>query len=435
MHRSARLVLAAAIVASPLLVVSAGAGTPAQVCAGAKMKAAGKSAGLKLACHAKAARQGATVDSTCLAKATTKLSTAFTKAESRGGCNTTGDANDVTDRIDSSVGAFVAELRPTVSANRCAGIKLKATGKKAKTKLGCHAKATRKGVAVDPQCLAKAEARFASTFSSAEAHGPCLTTGDAGGIESGVDDLVNDVVASLASGSGTTCGNGVVEGSEQCDTTPQGICIAGGRSGCFPSGNPNECKCCTVPGETGQVDPGGTNECCDGSLPQPAGPGAYMCQSSTSTTTTTTLGPVCGNGVREGSEQCDTNPEPICVTSGRSGCFPSGDPEQCKCCTAPGETGLIDGSVPNECCDGQLPQPAGPGAYFCPGTCGTGPFPTCGGSCQSGMTCVPLTFGGVNVCACVPPGPCGGTPPLCTAGECPAGQVCSGDACACFVVP
>jgi hypothetical protein len=192
----------------------------------------------------------------------------------------------------------------------------------------------------------------------AEAHGPCPTNGDAGDIEDQVDDLVNDVVAALPSGSGTT------------------------------------------------------------------------------TTTSTTLGaPICGNGIVEGNEQCDTTPEPICVSSGRSGCFPAGNPEECKCCTAPGETGLVDigGTVLNECCDGQAPQPASPGAYFCPGTCGIMPFPTCGGSCQPGRTCVPLTFGGVDHCACVSPGPCSGTPPACTAGECPAGQVCSGDACACFV--
>jgi hypothetical protein len=48
--------------------------------------------------------------------------------------------------IDSSVGAFVAALRPTTAANRCAGKKLNATGKKVKTKLGCHGNACRKGV-------------------------------------------------------------------------------------------------------------------------------------------------------------------------------------------------------------------------------------------------------------------------------------------------
>jgi hypothetical protein len=294
--------------------IADGAGTPSQVCAGAKLKAAGKNAGLKLACHGKSARKGVAVDATCLAKADGKLLQAFTKAEQKGGCLTTGDANDVSDAIDSSVGASVALLRPIQSGNRCVGVKLKATGKKAKTKLGCHAKATRKGLSVDTQCLAKTEARFAATFASAEAHGPCLTNNDADGIESQVDNLVNQLVAALPSNTTTTtvpgpvCGNGVVEGSEQCDTDPQAICIAGGRSGCFASGNPDECECCTMPGETGQVDVGGTNECCDGSPP----------------------------------------------------------------------------------------QPAGPGAYFCAGTCSAGPFPTCGGSCQSGTTCVPMRFGGVD---------------------------------------
>ena len=350
--------LAVAVVGFALLVSASGhaAGTPAQSCAGAKMKAAGKSAGLKLACHATAARRGLAVDSSCLARAATNLAASFAKAEAQGGCMTTGDGSAIAAMIDSSVGAFVAALRPVTPASRCAGAKLAASAKKVKTKLGCHGKASRKGVAVAPQCLAKAEARFSAAFSAAEAHGPCLTHGDAAAIEERADDLVNDVVAALPPGSGTT---------------------------------------------------------------------------------TTTLAPVCGNGIVEGGEQCDTAPQPICVSSGRSGCFPAGNAEACKCCTAPGETGLIDvgGNVPNECCDGQGPQPAGPGAYFCPGTCGTSAFPTCGGTCESGRTCVPLTFGGVDLCGCVVPGPCSGTPPMCTAGECPAGQVCSGDACTCFTVP
>jgi hypothetical protein len=354
MRRAARFAVAAAVVGFPLLISSSGhaAGTAAQNCAGAKMKVAGKSAGLQLACHAKAARAGATVDSSCLAKATAKLTSSFAKAESHGGCITTGDADGITAMIDSSVGAFVAALRPTPAANRCAGKKLDATGKKVKTKLGCHGKATRKGVAVDPECLAKAAARFSATFAQADAHGSCLTNRDAGDIEDQVDDLVNDVVATLP---------------------------------------------------------------------------------STSATTTTT--PVCGNGIVEGSEQCDTNSEAICVSSGRSGCFAPGNRDECKCCTTPAETGLVDiGGVPNACCDGQVPQPAGPGAYFCPGTCTNTAFPMCGGTCQSGTTCRPVRFGGVNLCGCVPPVPCSGTPPLCTLGECPAGQVCSGDACACFVL-
>jgi len=126
---------------------------------------------------------------------------------------------------------------------------------------------------------------------------------------------------------------------------------------------------------------------------------------------------------------------PVAMTLLGIGCFPAGDPDECKCCTAPGETGLIGGTVLNECCDGQSPQPGGPGAYFCPGTCSLTPFPTCGGNCQPGRVCGPVSAAGTFYCACVPPGPCSGTPPMCTAGECPVGQYCSGDACTCFDVP
>src|SRR6185369_12935588 len=234
-----------------------------------------------------------------------------------------GGVSGIAAILDSSVDPLATALRPTTTASRCAATKLKAAGKKAKTKLGCNAKAMRTGVALDPQCLAKAETRFASTFSSAEAQAQCLTTNDADGIESQVDDVVSQLVAALPSNTTTTtvpgavCGNGVVEGSEQCDTNPQTICIASGRSGCFPSGNANECRCCTMPGETGQVDVGGTNECCDGSLPQPAGPGAFVCQGTSTTvlgtTTTTTTNPTClGDGERCGGAQPCCGPD-VCA--------------------------------------------------------------------------------------------------------------------------
>jgi hypothetical protein len=42
-------------------------GTPAELCAGAKLKAVGKSAKVRLVCHAKAARKGGNVAPDCLA--------------------------------------------------------------------------------------------------------------------------------------------------------------------------------------------------------------------------------------------------------------------------------------------------------------------------------------------------------------------------------
>src|SRR5262245_22231061 len=159
------LLLALGTVAFPLLVASGighAAGTPAQVCAGTKLKATGKAAGAQVVCHAKATQKGIAVDLACLVNADTKLAGAFAKAEEKGGCASIGDAGTIGGLLDSSVGAFVAALRPVADANRCAAAKLKASGKKAKTKLACHAKATARGLAVDPTCLTKAEGRFAA---------------------------------------------------------------------------------------------------------------------------------------------------------------------------------------------------------------------------------------------------------------------------------
>src|SRR5262245_59534751 len=187
MRRRCLLVLVA--VAFPLPTLSGtghAAGTPALICAGAKLKATGKAASAQAVCHAKAAQKGVAVDQACLAKAGMKLVDAFASAEEKGGCASIGDAGTIEPLVDSSVGAFVAALRPVADANRCAAAKLKATGKKAKTKLGCHAKAVKQGGALDPACLAKAEARFTSTFARAESTPPCLTSGDAGDVEDSV---------------------------------------------------------------------------------------------------------------------------------------------------------------------------------------------------------------------------------------------------------
>jgi len=79
----------------------------------------------------------------------------------------------------------------------CAKKKLGATGKKVSDKLKCHATAAGKAVGVDVACLAKAEGKFASAFTKAEAKGGCPTTNDAASVESLVDDCVNAVQTAL----------------------------------------------------------------------------------------------------------------------------------------------------------------------------------------------------------------------------------------------
>src|SRR5262245_24812131 len=85
--------------------------------------------------------------------------------------------------------APVAFAGPT-PAQKCSASKVKATSKKAASKLKCHEKAISKGMAVDPLCLTKAEDKFADAFAKAEDKGGCGTMGDAGDLELVVDAFV-----------------------------------------------------------------------------------------------------------------------------------------------------------------------------------------------------------------------------------------------------
>jgi hypothetical protein len=89
--------------------------TPAQRCSAAKMKATAKKATAKIKCHEKAMLKGVAVDPLCLAKAETKFTDAFARAELKGGCATVGDAAALEAEVDVFVGAVVGALTPPVS--------------------------------------------------------------------------------------------------------------------------------------------------------------------------------------------------------------------------------------------------------------------------------------------------------------------------------
>ena len=151
--------------------------------------------------------------------------------------------------------------------------------------------------------------------------------------------------------------------------------------------------------------------------------------STSSTTTTTTLRALCGNGVRDGTEQCDgTDVNGFCTTFGITGCFPAGAASECECCIPPGGAGSFTIGSFARCCNGGQCTPLGTHFCECPGTCGSSPYPTCGGSCTAGTVCVPLTDGGsLQLCGCTPVAPC----ETCGGGDCPAGAVCDFFACTC----
>jgi hypothetical protein len=88
------------------------AADPAALCTTAKQKAAAKKLSAMVACHNKAIKKLEAVDAECLAKAGEKFEAAFVKAESKGGCVTSGDKAAIAALVD----AWLAELLQAASS-------------------------------------------------------------------------------------------------------------------------------------------------------------------------------------------------------------------------------------------------------------------------------------------------------------------------------
>ena len=89
------------------------------------------------------------------------------------------------------VAAGASPARAISPTAKCLTAKHKAAARKVKNKLTCDAKARSRGVPVDPNCLARAEAKFAASFTKANARGVCP------GTTSGVEAIVDNCVATL----------------------------------------------------------------------------------------------------------------------------------------------------------------------------------------------------------------------------------------------
>jgi cysteine-rich repeat protein len=93
------------------LVNDLGSGGPSK-CTSSKYKNAGKKVSNKFACQALALTKGAVVDGACLAKAESKFSSGFAKAETGPDCLTTGDTAAIEADIDALVGDVTNDLVP-----------------------------------------------------------------------------------------------------------------------------------------------------------------------------------------------------------------------------------------------------------------------------------------------------------------------------------
>ena len=138
-----------------LLVLSTGvrlfAGAPPEVkCADLKAKAAAVAVYARAQCEAKAVLAGTGADPKCLLKAESKLRASFGKADKKGPCP--GDA----DAALTGAGTCAASLSEAISGDpRCASIKLKAAGVKARDKAACAQKPADKGSEALAECVEK----------------------------------------------------------------------------------------------------------------------------------------------------------------------------------------------------------------------------------------------------------------------------------------
>ena len=240
-----RIVAITALVAGTLAIGTAAhaGGTPAQKCASAKQKAAGKKEAAKLGCYSKAVAKALPVDSACLAKADAGFMAAFTKVDPSSPTVCEGTESDVEftidhciDQLNAIINSGICSVTKSQACSqtnpcptgetcvlKCPAAKLKAAGKAGSAKAGCWAKATGKGLPTgganpDPTftaCQQKADTGLMNAFTKADGAAPCAgTEGGAGTIvDSGCIQSVMGQLPPVAPG----CGNGFVDPDETCD--------------------------------------------------------------------------------------------------------------------------------------------------------------------------------------------------------------------------
>jgi hypothetical protein len=331
---------------------------------------------------------------------------------------------------------WTAAAAPSL-AQRCFAAKMKAAGKKISAKMACVATATRLGAVVDADCLTRAEAKFAAAYAKAGA--ACW------GVPSVIEARVDVCVATLAAD---------VPGSGSCPATKAQAVGKAGRQqlGCTANdaGHPGTFAACYAKSATNLAAAlGGTGGCPDGGTIQPdldacrAQITAVPIPTTTSTTTTTSTvpPPVCGNGVVEGSEECDIVATAACMGAELEACAPPGGPQECTCCTVGQCQFDLGPQLP--CCPGyRCSQVSPPVPHLeavcvkectqqadCPPTesCLNGecaPYPPCSqpADCTPPATCLdcPASFctPPVSFCCAPPDAPCPSVGVRCCFGDC-----------------
>ena len=389
------------------------AASPAGRCSSSKLKASAIAARALARCHSDAAARGVFLDNACAGAALSRIDTLFTASEAVGGCATTNDHGSMRTTVEVAINDLVALVRPGLEASVCASQKLRAIGSELFAILAAHANDARSANASRlAAAIARADARFTSTFARIAQHATCMDLGDGATVRAHLDRPIATLRGRLV----PKCGDDVVAGSEACDGADSAASACPGRCRA-------DCTCRPIVCGDGLRE---GSEACDGS-DDAACPG--RCQSDCRCASS------CGDGIINGTDQCDGADAAVC-TAAFLQCQAPGLSGECQCCT----TGFCNGGFPSTCCgsnvrcvrNAQSPvgvcapftcsqaSDCGIGHYNCEnGNCCAQPERSCINiGCCAGSTCTWAS--GVPLC-CIPSGgPC--TSPhvqgICCSGSC-----------------
>lgn len=156
--------------------------------------------GVVAKCTSRGVAKNQPVDPSCIQKAEGKFAKAFARAARRPDCLATPDGDAIMYDDEGHFDDVATLLFPDAptQASRCTARKLVAAGRKAADMGKCQAEAVGKNVAVDPDCLSRAQTRFAAAFAKAQAAGDCVSSADdAGDVAAALDSLIGDAVCQV----------------------------------------------------------------------------------------------------------------------------------------------------------------------------------------------------------------------------------------------
>jgi hypothetical protein len=164
----------------------------------------------------------------------------------------------------------ITAAQATFPADTCQAAKNKIAGQYAFCRQKVEATLAKSGGMPD---YSKCNSKFSQKWIAVETtgNGQCPTTGDAASIQTRISTDSSDLAVLLSGGSVPVCGNGVIEGGEQCDFNnlngqtcqSQGF-VGGGQLSCTPGTckfDTSGCFAATVPVCGNGVVEGGVEEC------------------------------------------------------------------------------------------------------------------------------------------------------------------------------